>query len=51
VLDLDLPAGCLAIVPRDRFEAPETPALAVERMRNRPVVKGSMNFVTANVTS
>ena len=44
VLDLDLPAGCLTIVPRDRFEAPETPALAVERMRNRPVVKGSIEF-------
>ncbi len=44
VLDLDLPAGCLAIVPRERFEAPETQALAVERMRNRPVVKGSVEF-------
>lgn len=44
VLDLDLPAGCLTIVPRDRFEAPATQALAVERMRHRPVVKGSLEF-------
>jgi hypothetical protein len=44
VLDINIPAGCLEIVPRDRFQAPETQALAVERMRNRPVVKGSIEF-------
>jgi hypothetical protein len=44
VLDINIPAGCLEIVPRDRFEAPETQALAVERKRNRPVVKGSIEF-------
>lgn len=44
VLDIDIPSGCLEIVPRDQFEAPETQALAVERMRNRPVVKGSIEF-------
>lgn len=44
VLDIDIPAGCLEIVPRDRFVAPETRAIAVERERNRPVVKGSIEF-------
>lgn len=44
VLDIDIPSSCLEIVPRDQFKAPETQALAVERMRNRPVVKGSIEF-------
>jgi len=43
-LDIDIPSGCLEIVPRDRFEAPETQPLAVERKRHRPVVKGSIEL-------